>query len=584
MADPRFIHLRVHSDYSMIDGLAKTGPLVKKVASLGMPAFAITDFTNLCGLVKFYGAAHGAGIKPIIGADVYLETELLGDEYAHLTILARNNVGYQNLTLLISEAYKHGYGAAGPTIKQEWLTTYKEGLLLLSGGRMGDVGKFLLRGNRALVDQCLEYYQTHFPDSYYLELIRTGRTDEETYLHEAVALASEKGLPVVATNDVCFLDSDDFDAHEIRVAIHDGFTLSDPKRPKNYSPQQYMRTEEEMCELFADIPEALENSVEIAKRCNVTIRLGEYFLPQFPTGNMSTEDFLVKKSQEGLEERLAFLFPDPEERKKRRPEYDERLDIELKVINQMGFPGYFLIVMEFIQWSKDNGVPVGPGRGSGAGSLVAYSLKITDLDPLEFDLLFERFLNPERVSMPDFDVDFCMEKRDRVIDHVAEMYGRDAVSQIITFGTMAAKAVIRDVGRVLGHPYGFVDRISKLVPPDPGMTLEKAFAAEPQLPEIYEADEEVKSLIDMARKLEGVTRNAGKHAGGVVISPTKITDFAPLYCDAEGNNPVTQFDKNDVEYAGLVKFDFLGLRTLTIINWALEMINARRAKKVSRTC
>lgn len=474
MADPRFIHLRVHSDYSMIDGLAKTGPLVKKVASLGMPAFAITDFTNLCGLVKFYGAAHGAGIKPIVGADVYLETELLGDEYAHLTILARDNVGYQNLTLLISEAYKHGYGAAGPVIKQEWLTTYKEGLLLLSGGRMGDVGKFLLRGNRVLVEQCLEYYQTHFPDSYYLELIRTGRPDEESYLHEAVALASEKGLPVVATNDVRFLDSDDFDAHEIRVAIHDGFTLSDPKRPKHYSPQQYMRTEEEMCELFADIPEALENSVEIAKRCNVTIRLGEYFLPQFPTGDMSTEDFLIKKSKEGLEERLAFLFPDPQEREKRRPEYDERLEIELKVINQMGFPGYFLIVMEFIQWSKDNGVPVGPGRGSGAGSLVAYSLKITDLDPLEFDLLFERFLNPERVSMPDFDVDFCMEKRDRVIDHVADMYGRDAVSQIITFGTMAAKAVIRDVGRVLGHPYGFVDRISKLVPPDPGMTLEKA--------------------------------------------------------------------------------------------------------------
>lgn len=579
MADPRFIHLRVHSDYSMIDGLAKTGPLVKKVASLGMPAFAITDFTNLCGLVKFYGAAHGAGVKPIVGADVYLETELLGDEYAHLTILARNNVGYQNLTLLISEAYKHGYGAAGPVIKQEWLTTYKEGLLLISGGRMGDVGKFLLRGNRPLVDQCLEYYQTHFPDSYYLELIRTGRPDEEAYLHQAVALAAETGLPVVATNEVCFLDAGDFDAHEIRVAIHDGFTLSDPKRPKNYSPQQYMRTEEEMCELFADIPEALENSVEIAKRCNVTIRLGEYFLPQFPTGDMSTEDFLVKKSKEGLEERLAFLFPDPEERKKKRPEYDERLDIELKVINQMGFPGYFLIVMEFIQWSKDNGVPVGPGRGSGAGSLVAYSLKITDLDPLEFDLLFERFLNPERVSMPDFDVDFCMEKRDRVIDHVAEMYGRDAVSQIITFGTMAAKAVIRDVGRVLGHPYGFVDRISKLVPPDPGMTLEKAFEAEPQLPEIYNADEEVKALIDMARKLEGVTRNAGKHAGGVVIAPTKITDFAPLYCDAEGNNPVTQFDKNDVEYAGLVKFDFLGLRTLTIINWALEMINARRAKK-----
>ncbi|EMQ4857244.1 DNA polymerase III subunit alpha [Morganella morganii] len=579
MAEPRFIHLNIHSDYSMIDGLAKTGPLVKKVASMNMPAMAITDFTNLCGLVKFYGSAHGAGVKPIVGADFLMESELLGDELASLTILARNNTGYQNLTLLISEAYQNGYGAQGPTIQRDWLVNHKDGLIILSGGRKGDVGKFLLRGNSALVDQALEFWQTHFPDSFYLELIRTGRQDEESYLHAAVQLATEKSLPVVATNDVRFISSEDFDAHEIRVAIHDGYTLADPKRPKLYSPQQYLRSEDEMCELFADIPEALQNSVEIAKRCNVTIRLGAYFLPQFPTGDMSTEDYLVKRSKEGLEERLAFLFPDPEVRAQRRPEYDERLDIELKVINQMGFPGYFLIVMEFIQWSKDNNVPVGPGRGSGAGSLVAYSLKITDLDPLEFDLLFERFLNPERVSMPDFDVDFCMEKRDRVIDHVAEMYGRDAVSQIITFGTMAAKAVIRDVGRVLGHPYGFVDRISKLVPPDPGMTLEKAFAAEPQLGEVYEADEEVRALIDMARILEGVTRNAGKHAGGVVIAPTKITDFAPLYCDPEGNNPVTQFDKNDVEYAGLVKFDFLGLRTLTIIDWALGMINPRNEKK-----
>ncbi|WP_437214361.1 DNA polymerase III subunit alpha [Pectobacterium sp. LFLA-215] len=579
MAEPRFVHLRVHSDYSMIDGLAKVGPLVKKAAALGMPALAITDFTNLCGLVKFYGGAHGAGIKPIIGADFSVESDELGDELAALTVLAMNNTGYQNLTLLISHAYQRGYGAAGPTIDRDWLVEYQEGLILLSGGRRGDVGRFLLRGNQTQAEQCLAFYQEHFPQRYYLELTRTSRPDEESYLHAAVELATKHGLPVVATNEVCFISTDDFDAHEIRVAIHDGYTLDDPKRPRNYSPQQYMRSEEEMCELFADIPEALANSVEIAKRCNVTIRLGEYFLPQFPTGDMTTEDFLVECSKKGLEERLEFLFPDPEVRAARRPEYDERLDIELGVINQMGFPGYFLIVMEFIQWSKDNDVPVGPGRGSGAGSLVAYALKITDLDPLEFDLLFERFLNPERVSMPDFDVDFCMEKRDKVIDHVAEMYGRDAVSQIITFGTMAAKAVIRDVGRVLGHPYGFVDRISKLVPPDPGMTLEKAFAAEPQLPEIYEADEEVKALIDMARKLEGVTRNAGKHAGGVVISPTKITDFAPLYCDAEGNHPVTQFDKNDVEYAGLVKFDFLGLRTLTIIDWALGMINARRAKQ-----
>ncbi|HIF9240389.1 TPA: DNA polymerase III subunit alpha [Photobacterium damselae] len=575
MAEPRFIHLRVHSDFSMIDGLAKVKPIIKKASELQMPALAITDFTNLCGLVKFYYAAHDAGVKPIIGADFKVQSEELGDELFDLTILAANNEGYKNLTLLISEAYQRGHVQHQPVIDKEWLIKHKDGLILLSGGKTGDIGKALLKGNQNMVEQCVAFYQTYFPDSYYLELVRTGRPDEEAYLHFAIELAEKAQLPVVATNDVRLLSADQFEAHEIRVAIHDGYTLADPNRPKNYSAQQYLRSEEEMCELFADIPEALENSVEIAKRCNVTVRLGEYFLPNFPTGELSTEDFLIVKSKEGLEERLAFLFPDPDIRAERRPEYDERLDIELEVINQMGFPGYFLIVMEFIQWSKDNGVPVGPGRGSGAGSLVAYALKITDLDPLEFDLLFERFLNPERVSMPDFDVDFCMDKRDQVIDHVADMYGRDAVSQIITFGTMAAKAVIRDVGRVLGHPYGFVDRISKLVPAEPGMTLAKAFDAEPQLQQSYDSDEEVKDLIDMCRILEGVTRNAGKHAGGVVISPTTITDFAPLYCDAEGHHPVTQFDKNDVESAGLVKFDFLGLRTLTIIDWALGMINPR---------
>ncbi|MDV5171753.1 DNA polymerase III subunit alpha [Photobacterium rosenbergii] len=575
MAEPRFIHLRVHSDFSMVDGLSKVPPLVKTVAGMGMPAMALTDFTNLCGLVKFYFAAHGAGMKPIIGADFKVMSEEMGDELCDLTVLASDNDGYQNLTMLISKAYQRGHVQHLPVMDKEWLVEHKKGLILLSGGKSGDVGKALLKGNQQLVSKCVEFYQEHFPDAYYLELVRTGRADEEAYLHFAIELAEQAELPVVATNDVRFLTPDQFDAHEIRVAIHDGYTLADPSRPKLYSDQQYLRSEEEMCELFADIPEALENSVEIAKRCNVTVRLGEYFLPNFPTGEMTIEDFLIKESKEGLERRLNFLFPDEKERAERRPEYDERLDIELKVINQMGFPGYFLIVMEFIQWSKDNGVPVGPGRGSGAGSLVAYALDITDLDPLEFDLLFERFLNPERVSMPDFDIDFCMDKRDQVIDHVAEMYGRDAVSQIITFGTMAAKAVIRDVGRVLGHPYGFVDRISKLVPAEPGMTLAKAFEAEPQLPQVYEADEEVKDLIDMCRILEGVTRNAGKHAGGVVISPTTITDFAPLYCDAEGANPVTQFDKNDVETAGLVKFDFLGLRTLTIIDWALGMINPR---------
>ncbi|KJG07044.1 DNA polymerase III subunit alpha [Photobacterium kishitanii] len=579
MAEPRFIHLRVHSDYSMIDGLAKVKPIVKRAAELGMPALALTDFTNLCGLVKFYFAAHDEGIKPIIGADFKVQSQEMGDELFELTILAANNEGYKNLTLLISEAYQRGHVQHQPVIDKEWLIKHREGLIILSGGRTGDVGRALLKGNQQLTDACVAFYQTYFLDNYYLELVRTGRIDEDAYLHFAIELAEKYDLPVVATNDVRLLRADQFDAHEIRVAIHDGYTMVDPNRPKLYSDQQYLRSEDEMCELFADIPEALQNSVEIAKRCNVTVRLGEYFLPNFPTGDMSIEDFLIAKSKQGLEERLAFLFPDPEVRAQRRPEYDERLDIELKVVNQMGFPGYFLIVMEFIQWSKDNDVPVGPGRGSGAGSLVAYALKITDLDPLEFDLLFERFLNPERVSMPDFDIDFCMDKRDLVIDHVAEMYGRDAVSQIITFGTMAAKAVIRDVGRVLGHPYGFVDRISKLIPAEPGMTLEKAFEVEPQLGQSYEADEEIRDLIDMCRILEGVTRNAGKHAGGVVISPTTITDFAPLYCDAEGNNPVTQFDKNDVETAGLVKFDFLGLRTLTIIDWALAMINPRRIEQ-----
>lgn len=578
MTNPKFIHLHVHSDYSMIDGLTKTDKLVKFAVEHDFRAMALTDFTNLCGLVKFYSASLQRGLKPIIGADIKVKSEQLENDFYDLTLLAMNQDGYQNLILLISEAYKQGYIGEGPVVLQNWLTTHHQGLIVLAG-RQSDIGQFILRDNNVQIDECIAFYRKWFTDRFYFELVRTGRNNEERFIEKAVKLAENENLPVVATNDVRFLTENDFDAHEIRVAIHNSVTLVDPNRPKNYSTKQYFRTEDEMCELFADLPEALANSVEIAKRCNVTIRLGEYFLPQFPTGNISTEKYLVIKAEEGLEARLIKLFPDEKERAEKRIVYDERLAWELDTINQMGFPGYFLIVMEFIQWAKDNNIPVGPGRGSGAGSLVAYALKITDLDPLKFDLLFERFLNPERVSMPDFDIDFCMENRDRVIDHVAEMYGRDAVSQIITFGTMAAKAVIRDVGRVLQHPYGFVDRIAKLIPMDPGMTLEKAFQIEPQLQVQYDSNEEVKELIDFARQLEGVTRNAGKHAGGVVISPTKITDFSPIYCDPEGHYPVTQFDKNDVEYAGLVKFDFLGLRTLTIIDWALGMVNETRAKK-----
>lgn len=576
MTSPRFVHLRVHSDFSMVDGVSKVKPLVKQAKAEGMVALGLTDFANFCGLVKFFSECLSTGIKPIIGADVKVKSPLSEIGFFDLTLLANNRKGYQNITLLLSKAYQRGYDDF-PYLDQAWLAEYAEGVIVLSGGKDGDIGQLLLkhRLKQDVLDDTLSFYQTHFPHRFYLSVSRTGKADEERYIQQALILAQRTQLPLVAVNDVCFLKSEDFEAHEIRVAIHDGVTLDDPRRPKNYTSQQYFRTEAEMCELFADIPSALENSVKIAERCNVMLRLGEYFLPQFPTGELSTEDFLIAKAKAGLEARLAMLYPDESIRAEKRPVYDERLAVELDVINQMGFPGYFLIVMEFIQWSKDNDIPVGPGRGSGAGSLVAYALNITDLDPLAFDLLFERFLNPERVSMPDFDVDFCMDGRDRVIEHVAETYGRGAVSQIITFGTMAAKAVIRDVGRVLGHPYSFVDRIAKLVPLEPGMTLEKAFAIEPKLQEAYDGDEEVKALIDMARQLEGITRNAGKHAGGVVIAPHLITDFSPLYCDNEGKHPVTHFDKNDVEYAGLVKFDFLGLRTLTIIKWALDLINTR---------
>lgn len=567
----------------MQDGLNKVKPILDASKAHGSVALALTDIMNMCGLVKFYSAAKDKQIKPVIGCDIWLQSEYLVGQFVQVCVLAMNEVGYKNITNMISDAYLQGHVQHKVVVNQDVLAKYSEGVIVLSGALDGDLGKSIAMNKPDLTAQILSFYKSHFPERFYIEIQRTGHSGQNQYIQEALKLAESHDLPVVATNNVRFLNQEDFEAHEVRTCISDGYTLDDNRREKRYTEQQYLRSNDEMIELFSDIPEAIENSVEIAKRCNVKLTLGEYFLPNFPTGEMSTEDFLVKQSELGLERRLVQLFPDADERLEKRPEYDDRLAIELKVINQMGFPGYFLIVMEFIQWSKDNNIPVGPGRGSGAGSLVAYALDITDLDPLEFDLLFERFLNPERVSMPDFDIDFCMDRRDEVIDHVAEIYGRDAVSQIITFGTLAAKAVIRDVGRVLGRPYGFVDRISKMIPSDPGMTLAKAFEVEPRLPEIYEQDEEVRELIDMARILEGVTRNAGKHAGGVVISPTTITDFAPLYCDDVGANPVTQFDKNDVETAGLVKFDFLGLRTLTIIQWAVDMVKEVKGIEIDIT-
>lgn len=570
-----FVHLRLHTEYSLVDGLVRVKPLIKAVAGAGMPAVAVTDMSNMCSLVKFYKAAMGAGVKPICGADIWMASAEEDGPLTRLTLLAMNAKGYRNLTELISRGWSEGQSNDLVIIQRDWVKEAAEGLIALSGAREGEVGIALLAGDEALAETRLREWMQVFPDRFYLEVQRTSRVGDEEYLHAAVALADHVEAPLVATNDVRFIKQDDFEAHETRVCIGEGRTLDDPRRPRHYSDQQYLKSATEMWELFADLPEALENTVEIAKRCNIEVQLGKYFLPDFPTpGGMGIDDYLRHASFEGLEERLRVLLPkDTPDYEAKKQVYIDRLNFELDIIIQMGFPGYFLIVMDFIQWAKNNGVPVGPGRGSGAGSLVAYVLKITDLDPLAYDLLFERFLNPERISMPDFDVDFCMDGRDRVIDYVAEKYGRNAVSQIITFGSMAAKAVVRDVARAQGKSYGLADRLSKMIPFEVGMTLEKAYEMEEPLREFLKNDEEAQEIWDMSLKLEGVVRGTGKHAGGVVIAPTKLTDFSPIACDEEGGGLVTQFDKDDVEQAGLVKFDFLGLRTLTIIKWAMETIH-----------
>ena len=579
MTSPSFVHLRLHTEYSLVDGLVRIKPLVAAVAAAGMPAVAVTEQCNLFSLVKFYKAAIGAGVKPLFGVDLWVRNPEDTNRPFRLTLLVQDRHGYRNLTRLVSRSYREGQHLGRPMVERQWLDREScRGTIALCGGREGEVGSALLAGNTGQAETALDHWLTLFGDRFYLELQRTGREREEQCLHASVELAGRRGVPVVATNDVRFLEQGDFDAHEVRVCIHEGRTLDDTRRPRNYSEQQYLRTPAEMAELFADIPEALENSIEIARRCNLELTLGENYLPEFPVPEgLTIEAYFSQEARAGLEWRLQQIFGGDSARiAERRGVYDERLQTELDVINQMGFPGYFLIVADFIQWAKDNDVPVGPGRGSGAGSLVAYALKITDLDPLEHELLFERFLNPERVSMPDFDIDFCMEKRDLVIDYVARRYGRDSVSQIITYGSMAAKAVVRDVGRVLGHPYGFTDRIAKMIPFEVGMTLDKALQESEEFARACREEEEVAQLVEMARKLEGLARNAGKHAGGVVIAPTVLTDFTPLYCEPGGENLVTQFDKDDVEQVGLVKFDFLGLRTLTIVDWALKSINRAR--------
>ena len=570
-----FVHLRLHTEFSLVDSVVRVDELVEAVAAAGMPAVAVSDQDNLFAMVKFYRAALARGVQPIIGVDLRIKEGADPQGPSRITLLCQNLAGYRNLTRLVSRAWLEGQFKGEPLIERSWLTgATTAGLIALSGAQQSDLGRALQQGRVAQAEQALGAWLALFGDRFYIEVQRIGAPGEDAYVPAALALAAARGVPAVATNDVRFLAPGDFEAHEARVCIHDGALLADPARPRRYTPQQFLRTPEQMRELFAETPAVLANSVQIARRCSLMVRLGEARLPVFPVPEgMTPERQLRAAASAGLAARLAAAAPAVGGAAR----YQERLASELEVICPMGFASYFLIVADFIDWARNNGVPVGPGRGSGAGSLVAYALRITDIDPLRYDLLFERFLNPERVSMPDFDIDFCMVGRDRVIEYVAAKYGPERVSQIITYGTLAAKAVVRDVGRVLGHPYGMVDRIAKLVPFELDMTLDKALEKEPELKRLYRDDEEVRTLIDMARSLEGLTRNAGKHAGGVVIAPSVLTDFAPLYCEEGGANVVTQFDKDDVEAAGLVKFDFLGLRTLTVLDWAVRDINGARA-------
>ena len=567
---PSFVHLHLHTEYSIVDSVVRVKKLMNATGAAGMPAVALTDQSNLFALVKFYRAALQAGLKPIIGAEIWFQVQP-EDAPSRLILLCRNNEGYRNLSRLLTRAYLDEQQDGLPVVRRDWLEAgATDGLMALSGGREGSIGRQLLAGQLDAAGVELDELRELFGGDFFIELQRTGRKHEEEYLAAAVRLAATSGCPVVATNDVRFLRPEDFEAHEARVCIQQGRVLEDSTRPREYSAEQYLRSPAEMAVLFADLPEALSNSVVIAKRCNVELSLGETHLPEYevPEGQ-SIDTFLQQEARQGLVARLKLVDFDEVP-----AAYRERMAAELAVIQDMGFPGYFLIVADFIRWSRENSIPVGPGRGSGAGSLVAWVLRITELDPIQNELLFERFLNPERVSMPDFDIDFCMEGRDRVIDYVAERYGRDRVSQIITYGTMAAKAVVRDVGRILGQPYGFGDRIAKLIPFEIGITLEKALSQEKELRELYETDDDVRTTLDLAMQIEGLVRNAGKHAGGVVISPTTITDFTPLFRVEGETATVTQFDKDDVEAAGLVKFDFLGLRTLTIIDHAVNTINS----------
>jgi DNA polymerase-3 subunit alpha len=602
MPAPSFVHLRLHSEYSIVDGIVRLDEAVAAAVKDGMPALALTDLANVFGMVKFYREARARGVKPIIGCDVWISGEPDRDKPHRLLLLCQSRAGYLRLCELLTRAYRTNQYRGRAELRKAWFAeTGTEGLIALSGAHLGDIGQALITDNAQHARALAREWAELFPQRYYIEIQRPGAdatttgaaaVPVETCVQRALKLASDSRLPVVATHPVQFLAPDDFRAHEARVCISEGYILSDQRRPRHFVADQYFKSQAEMAALFADVPAALANSVEIARRCNLELELGRSRLPVFPTpGGVSLEQYLRQRAEEGLAERMRRLYPEERARAEQSPRYRERLEFELSTIVQMGFAGYFLIVADFIKWARENGVPVGPGRGSGAGSLVAYSLGITDLDPIQHALLFERFLNPERVSMPDFDIDFCQDGRDRVIEYVKHKYGADCVSQIATFGTMAAKAVVRDVGRVLDLPYTFCDQLAKLIPFQPGKTVTLrrrtdhedrqtiyAREAEPLIEERERNEEEVAELLALAEKLEGLTRNVGMHAGGVLIAPGKLTDFCPLYAAEGSGSMVSQFDMKDVEAVGLVKFDFLGLTTLTILDWTVKYIRGEAGK------
>ena len=584
MTQQHFVHLHLHSEYSLSDGIIRIEDLVQLSSEYNFPAVALTDLSNLFGLIKFYRLAREKGVKPIVGCELQLVKEA-GSLSAPFVLLVKNKKGYTNLTKLVSKAYIEGQESQGPFVRIEWLEDYSEGLIALSGGQRGHIGQALLLKQKKLAENRVDYFKSIFGKDFFIEIQRIGREDEEEYNFSAIKLAQENGIGIVATNDVRFLaptpidiDPDDespsdFEVHEARVCIQKGEILSDSSRSKEYVESQYFITGEKMIEKFSDIPEAIENTLLISKKCNLELELGKFYLPEFDVpGKSSTKDYLKKKSKEGLDKRFEEIKKSSNSYVIDKKSYIKRLDYELEMICKLGFEGYFLIVADFVNWAQKKDIPVGPGRGSGAGSITAYALGITAIDPIKYDLLFERFLNPDRVSNPDFDIDFCMEGRDKVLDYVTQKYGKDSVAQISTRGTMAARAVLRDVVRVLGKPYGFGDRLAKAVPDVLGITLEEAYKAK-EFKELIDSSEECKEVFKMSLKLEGLSRSVGTHAAGVVIAPTALTDFTPLIVDQEKGTVATQFDMGDVESAGLVKFDFLGLKTLTVINQTLKRIN-----------